>query len=153
MIQSTDCIKREIHLKAPVSRVWRAISDPREFGEWFGVKLQNQAFVPGEEVSGQLTIKGYENVTFRLLIEAVEPERKLAYRWHPYAIDPNVDYSQEPTTLVVFELRDADGGTHLTVEESGFDQIPAHRRSEAFRMNSGGWDGQVKNIQRHVDAG
>lgn len=150
MTSSTDCIKREIHLKAPLERVWRALTTPREFGEWFGVRLEAERFEAGQPVTGQLTISGYDHLKFQFEIETLEPLRVFAYRWHPYAVDPARDYSQEPTTLVVFTLQEENGGTHLTVEESGFDQIPVERRSEAFRMNSGGWEQQVKNVERYV---
>ena len=102
---------------------------------------------------GQLTIKGYEHVMLELLVERVQPEHHFSYRWHPYAVDPNVDYSAEPTTLVEFHLDDVDGGTRLTIIESGFDRLPASRRAEAFRMNDGGWTGQAKNLERYVTAG
>ena len=103
-------------------------------------------------MSGRITIKGYENVPMEITIDRVEPERLFSYRWHPYAIDPKVDYSAEPMTLVEFRLEDAPGGTQLTVTESGFDRIPAARRAEAFRMNEGGWASQLRNIERHVAA-
>ena len=150
MSQSTDRIEREMLLKAPRARVWRALSNPDEFGNWFGVNLKGQKFVAGQKARGQITIPGYEHVVFEVLVESVEPERLLSMRWHPYAIDPKVDYSQEPTTLIEFRLKDAPGGTLLTLVESGFDQIPPARRLEAFRMNSGGWDQQMKNIEKHV---
>ena len=150
MNPSTDRIEREILLKAPRSRVWRALSNAEEFGDWFGVALKGKTFAAGRHVQGQITIPGYEHVVFDLLIERMEPERLLSFRWHPYAVDPSVDYSKEPTTLVVFELKEVEGGTLLSLVESGFDNIPPSRRSEAFRMNSGGWDGQMKNIKKHV---
>lgn len=147
---STDCIEREILLKAPRSRVWRALSDAEEFGSWFGVTLKGKTFAAGQRVAGQITYPGYEHVVFEVWIERMEPERLLSWRWHPYAVDPSVDFSQEPTTLVVFELKEVEGGTLLSVVESGFDKIPPSRRLEAFRMNSGGWDEQMKNIEKHV---
>jgi uncharacterized protein YndB with AHSA1/START domain len=150
MSQSTDRIEREILLKAPRARVWRALSNAEEFGNWFGVNLKGQKFATGQKARGQITIPGYEHVVFEVLLESVEPERLLSMRWHPYAIDPAVDYSQEPTTLIEFRLKDAPGGTLLTLVESGFDQIPPARRLEAFRKNSGGWDQQMKNIEKHV---
>jgi uncharacterized protein YndB with AHSA1/START domain len=153
MSTSTDRIERRIVLKAPKSRVWRAISNAEEFGNWFGVKLAGKAFVAGQRVQGNITYPGYEHIVFDVVIEEMEPERLLSFRWHPCAVDPNVDYSLEPTTLVGFRLEDADGGTSLTVVESGFDAIPESRRAEAFRMNSGGWDEQMHNIDRHVAQG
>jgi uncharacterized protein YndB with AHSA1/START domain len=148
-VSTTDRIERKIHLSAPIARVWRAISNAEEFGQWFRVRLEG-AFAPGARVKGQITHPGYEHVTMDIQIERMEPERLFSYRWHPYAVDPKVDYSKEPTTLVEFRLAPAPGGTELTVVESGFDRIPLARRSEAFRMNDGGWAGQMKNIERHV---
>jgi uncharacterized protein YndB with AHSA1/START domain len=152
MDASTDRIERKILLKAPRSRVWRALSDPEEFGTWFGLSLQGQFMVAGQPLRGHVTHPGYEHVVFEAWIERVEPERLLSWRWHPYAIDPAVDYSSEPTTLVVFELQEADEGTLLSVVESGFDKVPPARRVTAFRMNSGGWDQQMRNIEKHVAA-
>ena len=150
MNASTDRIERKILLRAPRSRVWRALSNAEEFGNWFGVALQGKAFVAGQRVRGHITYPGYEHLLFDVMVERMEPERLLSMRWHPAAIDPAVDYSKEPTTLVVFELAEVEGGTLLTLVESGFDQIPPERRLEAFRMNSGGWDEQMKNIDKHV---
>ncbi len=150
MTPSTDRIEREILLKAPRSRVWRAISNAEEFGSWFGVAFKGKTFVAGQRVQGQITYPGYEHVVFDILIETMEPERRLTWRWHPAAVERGVDYSQETPTLVVFELKDVEGGTLLTVVESGFDHVPLARRADAFRMNSGGWDAQLKNIEKHV---
>ena len=146
---TTDEIRKSVVLRASRSRVWRALTDAREFGTWFGVKLEG-AFVEGATVRGKITYPGYEHITMEVLVERIEPERYFTYRWHPYAIDPNVDYSSEPTTLVEFRLEDADGGTALTIVESGFDRIPFARRAEAFRMNESGWAQQAKSIERHV---
>ena len=145
----TDRIERTIHLKAPRARVWRALTQAEEFGAWFRVKLDGP-FAVGQRVTGRVTYPGYEHVTFEVSVERMEPETLFAYRWHPYAVDPAVDYSSEPTTLVEFRLADAPGGTQLSVVESGFERIPAGRRDEAFRMNSEGWGIQVENIARHV---
>jgi uncharacterized protein YndB with AHSA1/START domain len=147
---ATDRIERSILLKAPRPRVWRALSNAEEFGSWFGVVLKGKTFAAGQRVQGQVTYPGYEHLFWNVLIERVEPERLLSWRWHPAAVDPAVDYSTEPTTLVVFELKDAEGGTLLSVVESGFDSVPPSRRLDAFRMNSGGWDIQMQNIERHV---
>jgi uncharacterized protein YndB with AHSA1/START domain len=152
MTQSTDRIERRILLKAPRARVWRALANAEEFGRWFGVRLEGQTFAPGQRARGQSTYPGYEHIVVEVWIERVEPEKLLSWRWHPAAIEPDVDYSAEPTTLVVFELEDAEGGTLLSVVESGFDNIPPHRRANAFRMNSGGWEEQMKNIEKHVAA-
>ena len=147
----TDRIERSIVIDAPRERVWRAIADAEEFGTWFGVNLKGQTFAPGRRARGNITYPGYEHVTMDVIVDRVEPPELLSYRWHPYAIDPKVDYASETPTLVVFTLKDAPGGgTLLTVVESGFDQVPAHRRQEAFRMNSNGWEAQMDNIVRHV---
>ena len=151
MTVSTDRIEKQIVLRSPHERVWRALSDAREFGEWFGMVVEG-AFAPDTTVRGRITTPGFEHLTFDLYIERVEPETLLSYRWHPYAVDPAVDYSREQRTLVTFTLEDAAGGTLLKVTETGFDQVPPGRRMEAFRMNSAGWDGQIRNIQRHVGA-
>src|SRR6476469_7098014 len=119
----TDRIVKQVVLKAPRSRVWRAIANPAEFGAWFGAKLEGD-FAEGAMTSGNITYPGYEHLKMELLVERIEPERLFSYRWHPYAIDPNVDYSSEPMTLVEFHLEDVEGGTRLTITESGFDQIP-----------------------------
>ena len=148
---STDRIEKSIVLRAPRALVWRAIANAEEFGAWFGAKLEG-GFAPGARVTGRITTPGYEHVIMDITIERVDPERLFSYRWHPYAIEPGVDYSGEPTTLVEFRLEDAAGGTRLTVIESGFDRIPVSRRAEAFRMNDQGWAGQLKNIERHVTA-
>jgi uncharacterized protein YndB with AHSA1/START domain len=145
----TDRIEKKVQLNAPQSRVWRAISNAREFGEWFKVNLEG-AFAEGKAIRGNLLHPGYEHMTIDLMVEQIEPERYFSYRWHPYAIDPKVDYSLEPTTLVEFVLEEVDGGTSLTIVESGFDRIPLARRAEAFRMNDNGWAGQIKAIERYV---
>jgi uncharacterized protein YndB with AHSA1/START domain len=142
-------IEKSIELKAPVSRVWSALTDHREFGEWFRVKLEGP-FVPGQEARGQITWPGYEHVTWLAVIQKVEPERLFSFTWHPYSVDPNVDYSTETPTLVEFRLEENAGGTLLLLTESGFDKIPARRRWEAFRKNDGGWTQQMKNIESHV---
>ena len=147
---STDRIEKSIVLRAPQSRVWRALTDAEEFGAWFGMKLAG-TFTPGSHITGRITTPGYEHLTVDLFVEQVEPERLMSYRWHPYAVDPNVDYSGEPTTLIEFRLAEVAEGTHLTVVESGFDQIPIERRAEAFRMNEGGWAAQVENVKRYVE--
>lgn len=147
----TDRIERSIHIKAPRARVWRALAETAEFGSWFGVKLEQESFVAGEAVRGHITHPGYEHVRFEARVERVEPERLLSFYWHPYAVDPTVDYTQETPTLVTFTLEDdPEHGTRLTVVESGFDKVPPQRRDEAFRMNGYGWDAQVINIARHV---
>lgn len=145
----TDRIEKQILLHAPQSRVWRAITDAREFGAWFRVKLEGE-FAPGRRIRGPITYPGYEHIVMEVEVERMDAERLFSFRWHPYAIDPAVDYSGEPSTLVEFRLETAEGGTLLRLTESGFDQLPPHRREEAFRMNDGGWTQQMQNIERHV---
>lgn len=145
-----DWIEKQTALKAPPSRVWRALIDRTEFGTWFGVKLPAGRFTPGETVSGNITYPGYEHLVMEVVVESVEPERLLSYRWHPYAVDPDFDYSAEPMTLVELTLEERDGGAILRVVESGFGQIPASRRARAYEMNEGGWAEQMKNVERHV---
>jgi uncharacterized protein YndB with AHSA1/START domain len=149
---STDRIERKILLKAPRSRVWRALSDAEEFGRWFGVDFKGQTFVAGKSAHGQIANPGYQHLRMEVIIERIVPERLLSWRWHPAAIEPEVDYSQEPTTLVVFELEEVAGGTMLTVVESGIDKIPAARRATVFRLNTSGWDHQMRNIEKHLAA-
>lgn len=146
---STDRIEKRFVVRAPRSRVWRAISTVEEFGAWFNAKLDGR-FAEGLTVRGQVTVPGYEHVRLEMQVERMEPERYFAYRWHPYPNDPKADYSAEPTTLVEFTLEDADGGTAVTIVESGFDRLPQGRRAEAYRMNNNGWDGESRNLERYV---
>jgi uncharacterized protein YndB with AHSA1/START domain len=146
----SDIIEKRIELKAPVSRVWRALTDHREFGEWFRVRLDGP-FVAGEVSRGNITYPGFEHVRWEAWVEEIAPERLFSFRWRPYAVDPKIDYSSEPTTLVTFRLAPNGSGTTLTLTESGFDGIPAYRRAEAFRMNEGGWAEQMRNIAHHVE--
>ena len=146
---STDRIEKRVVLRAPRSRVWRAITTAEEFGAWFRMNIEG-VFAEGATVRGRLTHPGYEHVMLEMKVERIEPERYFSYRWHPYAIDPAVDYSAEPTTLVEFILEETEGGTALTIVESGFDRTPLARRAEAFRMNDQGWAGQIKNLSRYV---
>ncbi len=144
-----DRIEKRIELKAPVARVWRALTDPREFGEWFRVKLDG-AFVAGQKSTGQITYPGYEHVKWEAVVQTMEPERLFSFTWHPYAVDPKPDYSNEPPTLVEFRLEKTANDTLLVLTESGFAKIPADRRAEAFRRNDGGWTEQMKNIDSYV---
>ncbi|MBA3961114.1 MAG: SRPBCC family protein [Chthoniobacterales bacterium] len=144
-----DRIEKQIELKAPRARVWRALTDYREFGAWFGVKLENP-FVPQQTSRGQITYPGYEHVRMEVITQKLEPEGFFSFTWHPYAIDPQVDYSTEKPTLVEFTLEEISGGTLLKVVETGFKDIPAHRRTKAFRMNNDGWEEQMENIAKHV---
>lgn len=148
-MKTSDRIEQSVQLKAPVSRVWRAITNHEEFGEWFRVKLEGP-FQEGKESRGKITHPGYEHVVWRAVVQKIVPEKLFSFTWHPYGIDPKVDYSKETPTLVEFRLEPKDGGTFLTLTESGFDKVPSGRRPEAFRMNNRGWKAQMENIQRHV---
>lgn len=146
-----DRIEKRLELKAPVSRVWRALTDYREFGDWFGVKLDGP-FVAGRISRGRITHPGgCGQMIWEATVQKIEHERLFSFTWHPYAIDPKVDCSQEPTTLVEFRLEAIPSGTLLLLTESGFGGIPSGRRLEAFRMNEGGWTEQMKNIERYVE--
>jgi len=147
---SSDRIERQILLAAPRGKVWHALVDAESFGDWFGVNLKGQRFVVGETTRGHITYPGYEHLVCEMQIERIEPEQRFAYRWHPYAVDPAVDYTQEPTTLVEFALEEHADGILLRLVESGFDRVPLARRAEAYRMNSGGWDEQMRNIQNYL---
>jgi uncharacterized protein YndB with AHSA1/START domain len=145
---NSDRIEKEILLRAPRSRVWRALTNAEEFGTWFRVKLEG-SFAVGKTISGRITSPGYEHATMEVMVERMDAEELFSYRWHPYDTEPEPG-SSEPTTLVEFRLKDVPDGTLLTISESGFDQLPAGRRDEAFRQNSEGWRIQLENIARHV---
>ncbi|HEX4766134.1 MAG TPA: SRPBCC family protein [Lichenihabitans sp.] len=145
-----DRIEKTIELAAPVERVWKALSDHHEFGTWFRVKIHDP-FVPGEAATGRITHPGYEHVIWRARILEMEAPRLFSFSWHPYAVDPDHDYSEEVPTVVEFHLEPTAKGTRLTIIESGFDAVPEARRAEAFRMNEGGWTKQVENIKTHVE--
>lgn len=149
MPTSTDRIEKQILLRAPRSRVWRALTDAKEFGHWFGFEAEG-SFAPGARLEGRITHEGYEHLRMDMTIERMEPERLVSWRWHPHAVEAGVDYSGEPTTLVVFELKEVPEGTLLTVVESGFDAIPLARRANAYRMNDEGWAAQMKAIEQHL---
>jgi uncharacterized protein YndB with AHSA1/START domain len=159
-VASTDRIEKKILLSAPRAQVWRALTDAREFGHWFGVRLDGP-FVAGATVRGLITPTAvdadvakaqepYAGKPFEVTVERIEPERVFSFRWHPYAIEAGVDYSDEPTTLIVFSLEEVPGGIMLTVTESGFDRVPLARRSEAFTANSEGWTMMVKMIEKYL---
>ena len=171
-MSTTDRIEKHVTLKAPIARVWRAIADAKEFGAWFGFTLDGP-FAAGKAMKGtfdrkldeaamiehqkklgvvpsKLRLPG-KDTTF-CTIEAIEPERYFSFRWIPYGIDAEADPANEPTTLVEFRLEPTAEGTHLTIVESGFDRVPAHRRARAFRMNEGGWAAQADNLRKHVEA-
>jgi len=151
MNTSTDRIERKIVLEATRARVWRALTHVEEFNSWFGVRLRGKQFAAGERFTGNVTYPGYEHLIMDVTIQQCEPEKLLSWRWHPHAVDAQKDYSEEPTTLVEFRLEDAVGGTSLTVVESGFDRVPVERRLTAFRANTGGWEIQMQNIEKHVE--
>lgn len=157
-----DKIVKSIVLKAPQSRVWNAISKAEAFGAWFGAAFDGP-FVPYTRMTGKIMPtqadaevaklqEPHKGKKFEFTVERIEPERFFSFRWHPFAIDPEVDYSQEPSTLITFELEPVEGGTRLTITESGFDKIPLRRRAEAFRANEGGWEHQTKLIEKYLAA-
>jgi len=156
----TDQIRKEILLKAPRERVWQAISDSASFGSWFGVQFEDP-FAAGSPITGRIVPtqvdpavaalqEPHRGKRFQIWVETIEPMTRFAFRWHPFAIDPNHDYSSEPMTLVTFEWSDAQGGTLLTITESGFDKIPLARRAQAFKANEGGWTHQATLIEKYL---
>lgn len=145
-----DRIEKHIELKAPLSRVWRALTDYQEFDVWFRVKLDGP-FTPGQVSRGSITYPGYEQHKLELIVQKIEPQRLFSFTWHPYALDLKRDYSVERPTLVEFHLEEADHGTLLLLVESGFDEIPNDRRLEAFQMNDNGWSEQMKNLKNYVE--
>ncbi len=142
-------IEKKIEIKAPLARVWKALTDSQQFGTWFRVKIEGP-FVVGQLSVGQIQVPGFEHIKWHSTVKAMKEPSYFAYTWHPYAVDPNVDYTKETPTLVEFFLKEIPTGTELTVIESGFENVPAHRRSEAFRMNNGGWEAQLKNIDKYA---
>ncbi len=160
MGSSTDRIEKRVHLKAPRERVWRAISDAREFGQWFGLRLDGP-FVAGQRLTGRIvpttvdaevarSQQPYAGIAFDIWVERIEPMRLFSYRWHPGPVEPGVDYSTEPTTLVEFRLEEAPDGTLLTITESGFDRIPLARRASAFSGNEAGWEAQTRLVAKYL---
>jgi len=155
-----DTIEKKMLLRAPLHRVWRAISNSSEFGNWFGVTFEGP-FVAGVPLRGAITgtkvdaevaklQEPHEGKEFNIVVEQIEPERLLSFRWHPYAIEPGKDYASEPTTLVTFRLEETSAGVELTITESGFDQIPLERRAKAFEANDGGWSHQINLISKYL---
>ncbi len=143
-------IEKQVRLRHPPARVWRAVATADEFGRWFGARLTGE-LLPGATARGALDAPGYEHLTLELQVERVEPERFFSFHWHPYAVDPAADYAQEPRTLVSFTLEEVPDGTRLTIVESGFEDLPANRRDEAYRMNDQGWAEQAQRIGRYLD--
>jgi uncharacterized protein YndB with AHSA1/START domain len=160
MVTDTDRIEKKVLLRTSRERVWRAISDSQQFGSWFGVEFKGP-FIAGMRMTGKIvpttvdaevakSQKPYEGIAFEFSVERIEPMRLFSFRWHPGAVDPAIDYSKEPTTLVVFELEEVSGGTMLTVTESGFDRIPLERRARAFASNEQGWTAQMTLIEKYL---
>ena len=146
----TDSIEKTTDIAAPIERVWRALTDHREFGQWFGVAVEGP-FAVGQPSRGHITYPGYEHVEWDAIVEVMEPPTRFAFRWHPYAVERGVDYSSEPRTRVEFTLESIATGTRLTVVETGFDALPAHRRADCLRMNDSGWAEQMVSIRNHVE--
>src|SRR5882757_5433594 len=160
MTDSTDRIEKRILLQAPLGRVWEAISDAKQFGSWFGVDLDGP-FTAGSRVTGRIAPTKVDpgvakqqaavaGLAVEWTVEAIEPMRRFSFHWHPFAIDARVDYSHEPTTLVVFTLEEVAGGTQLTITESGFDRVPLERRAKAFTANEQGWAAQTMLIEKYL---
>lgn len=158
---TTDRIEKRIVLAAPRERVWRAVSDAREFGRWFGVEFDGP-FAAGARLTGRIVPttadpevarlqEPHRGKPFEFFVEAIEPMHRILFRWHPFAVEPGVDYSSEPSTLIVFELQDAAGGTELRITESGFDRIPIERRAKAFAANDSGWSHQAQLIRKYLE--
>lgn len=161
-MSTTDKIEKKLVLRAPQERVWKAISDSKQFGTWFGVEFDGP-FVAGRRITGRMTPtkvdaevakmqEPHAGMKFDYTVDRIEPMRLFSFRWHPFAIDPKVDYSHEPTTLVTFELAEVPGGTQLTITETGFDRIPLERRAKAFAANEGGWAKQIELVAKYVEA-
>ena len=144
-----NLVQKQVEIAAPVAKVWDALSDHEKFGTWFRVKLEGP-FVAGKVSQGHITWPGYEHIRWVSTVREIVPEKLFSFTWHPYAIDPAVDYATEEPTLVEFRLEATAAGTRVTVTESGFDKVPEARRAEAFRMNDGGWTQQVKNLEEYV---
>lgn len=160
MVSSTDRIEKKLLVRAPQDRVWRAISDAGEFGDWFGIELDGE-FAAGAQITGRIKPTSvdaavaevqtkYAGMQMAFVIERIEPMTLFSYRWHPFAVDPNADYSKEPMTLVTFELEPIDGGTMVRVIESGFDSIPIERRADAFDANDEGWATQLQLVEKYL---
>jgi uncharacterized protein YndB with AHSA1/START domain len=158
---NTDRIEKTVVLRAPLERVWRAISDAKEFGSWFGMAFDGP-FAEGARLTGRIaptTVdpevaklqQPHVGKPFEFSVDRIEPPRRISFRWHPYAVKPGVDYSKEPMTLIVFELKEVAEGVQLTISESGFDRIPLERRAEAFKANEGGWEHQTRLIKKYLE--
>jgi uncharacterized protein YndB with AHSA1/START domain len=148
----TNRIDKRIEVKAPVSRVWRALTDYQQFGEWFCAKMDGP-FLPGQVVRGVTTYPGHEGHQFDVVVQKIEPERLFSFTWHPYAVDTKIDYSKEPPTLVEFKLEQTEDGTVILLSESGFEKVPESRRLEAFRKNDEGWTEMIESLANYVTKG
>ncbi|KVG31142.1 SRPBCC family protein [Burkholderia diffusa] len=160
MTQSTDRIEKQALLAAPLARVWEAVSNAGEFGTWFGVTFDGP-FVAGRPLFGRITPtrvdddvakaqEPYAGTVFEIVVDRIEPQQRFSFRWHPFAIDPNFDYASEPMTLVTFDLAEGNGGTLLTISETGFDQLIEARREKAREMNDHGWAAQITLITKYL---
>ena len=147
---SSDRIEKSVFLPVPRERAWKAISESKTFGEWFGVRLDG-TFQPGARLHGKVTHPGYENYPFEFTVDRIEPEQLFSFRWHPGASDPAKDYTGKPTTLVTINLEKVTGGTKLTVVESGFDALPQEERRAAYDENEKGWTMQMESIRRYLE--
>lgn len=145
-----DRIERKILLNASRKKVWDALTDAEQFGQWFGIALKGKVFVEGETVEAPITYPGYEHVIWKARIERILPQTLFSFRWHPFAVDDTIDYDKENPTLVEFTIEDHAPGILLRVVESGFNEIPDARRQKAFKMNSRGWDEQMGNIENFL---
>jgi uncharacterized protein YndB with AHSA1/START domain len=159
----SDRIEKQVLLHAPLSRVWQALTDASEFGQWFGVRFEDGGpFKAGARIVGRISPttvdeevakmqKPYEGVKFDIVIDRIEPKSLFSFRWHPFSVDPKVDYTHEPMTLITFVLKEVPEGVLLTLTESGFEKIPIERRAAAFTSNEGGWAKQMELIQKYVE--
>ncbi|HYA65309.1 MAG TPA: SRPBCC family protein [Burkholderiaceae bacterium] len=160
MSDSSDRIEKKVFLRAPCARVWDAISDARRFGAWFGVEFDGP-FVAGARLTGRIhptsldpqvaaSQAPYAGKSFELVVDRIEPMHRFSFRWHPFAVEPGIDYTKEPMTLVTFELANLRDGTMLRISESGFERIPTARRARSFSANESGWEGQTKLLEKYL---
>ncbi len=160
MDTSFDRIVKTVLLRAPLERVWRAISEAQQFGVWFGVAFDGP-FVPGAKMVGRMVPtqvdaevaklqEPYRGANVEIVVDRIEPMHRFSFRWHPFAVESDFDYSKEPMTLVAFELEEAVGGTTLTITESGFEGLPASRRAKAFTGNEQGWAAQATLVEKYL---
>lgn len=146
----TDRIEKTVDLKAPVSRVWRALTDHREFGTWFRAALDGP-FALGKATRARSTYPGCEHIQWEMRVTQMEPERVFAFTSGVYGMDPGDERANDPPTTTTFTLEPIAGGTRLRMVESGYDKFPPGRRIAAWRGNDSGWDIQMGNIARHVE--